>query len=173
VTAERGLVVIAAAPAPKGTAGVLKDSLRNSDVIAGAALAALGAYILVESREWGYFGEDGPGPSFFPALYGGSLLVLSPIFIVMSVRKGERQQVDWPAVRRALGVWAAFALSVALMPWLGFLLSFGLLTFFMIAFVYREPLLTALGVAIASSAAFYVVFPFALSVPLPTGIFGF
>ena len=171
--AGRGGLSSRTAPVPRGTAGVLKDSLRNSDVIAGAVLAALGAFILIESREWGYYGDDGPGPGFFPAVYGVSMLVLSLVFIVTSAGKGGGEDFDWRAIGRAAGVWLAFALSVVLMPWLGFLVSFALLTFFMIAFIYREPPITAGAVAIVTAAAFYVVFPFALSVQLPTGIFGF
>jgi hypothetical protein len=154
-------------------AGVLKDSLRNSDVIAGGVLAALGAYIIIESREWGYFGDDGPGPAFFPAMYGIAMLVLSLVLIVTAAKKGDGQEFDWRAIGRAGIVWVAFALSVALMPWLGFLVSFALLAFFTIAFIFRQPLTTAGIVAVGASAAFYVVFPLALSLPLPTGVFGF
>jgi putative tricarboxylic transport membrane protein len=153
--------------------GVLKDSLRNSDVIAGAVLAALGAYILIESREWGYFGDDGPGPAFFPAMYGIAMLVLSLALMVTAARKGDAQEFDWRAIGKALTVWVAFALSVALMPWLGFLVSFALLAFFMIVFIFRQPVTTAGLVAVGASAGFYLVFPLALSVPLPTGVFGF
>ena len=151
---------------------MLKDSLRNSDVIAGAVLAALGAYILIESREWGYFGDDGPGPAFFPAMYGIAMLVLSLALIVTAARKGEAQEFDWRAIGKAVTVWIAFALSVALMPWLGFLVSFALLAFFMIAVIFRQPPALAGLVAVCTSAGFYVVFPLALGVPLPTGIFG-
>ena len=152
---------------------MLKDSFRNSDVIAGSVLAALGVYFLIESREWGYYADDGPGPSFFPAIYGVAMIALSLVLIVTSARKAESLEFDWPAIRRAAGVWLAFALSVALMPWLGFLISFALLTVFIVAYVYRESLITAVGVALATSVAFYIVFPFALSVQLPTGVFGF
>lgn len=152
---------------------MLKDSLRNGDVIAGAVLAALGAYILIESREWGYVGDDGPGPAFFPAMYGVAMLVLSLALIVSAARKGDAQEFDWRAIGKAVTVWIVFALSVALMPWLGFLVSFALLAFFVIAFTFRQPLTTAGLVAVGASACFYVLFPLALSVPLPTGVFGF
>ena len=43
----------------------------------------------------------------------------------------------------------------------------------MIAFVFRQPPVTAGIVAVGAALGFYLVFPFALSVPLPTGVFGF
>ena len=59
------------------------------------------------------------------------------------------------------------------MGWLGFLLSFAILTFFMIAFVFGRPPIKAGVIAVCASAGFYLVFEFALSVQLPVGIFGF
>jgi putative tricarboxylic transport membrane protein len=157
-----------------GKAGVSKDILRNGDVISGAVLAALGAYILFESREWGYFGGDGPGPAFFPAGYGIALIVLSLALIVTSVRKGaDGAEYDWRAIGRAAATWLAFAASAVLMQWLGFLISFALLAFFLITVIFRKPPMTAGAVAICTAASFYLVFPFALNIPLPTGIFGF
>ena len=151
-----------------------KDILRNGDVISGAVLAALGAYILFESREWGYYGDDGPGPAFFPAGYGIAMMALSLGLIVSSVRKGSAGDAyDWRAIGRAAATWLAFAASAVLMQWLGFLVSFALLALFMVAVIFRQSLTTAAAVAVCASAGFYLVFPFALNVPLPTGIFGF
>jgi putative tricarboxylic transport membrane protein len=152
---------------------VSRDILRNGDVISGAVLAALGAYILFESREWGYYADDGPGPAFFPAGYGIGLLVLSLGLIVTAARKDGRDEYDWRAIGRAIATWIAFATSVALMSWLGFLVSFALLTFFMITIIFRQSPAVASAVALCGAAGFYLVFPFALNVPLPTGLFGF
>ena len=44
---------------------------------------------------------------------------------------------------------------------------------FMITFVFRQPPLKAGIVAVCTALGFYLVFPFALSVPLPTGVLGF
>jgi putative tricarboxylic transport membrane protein len=152
---------------------VTKDILRNGDVIAGAVLAALGVYIFLESRNWPYYNEDGPGPAFFPSWYGIVMVVLSLALIVSAVRKAQKPgEYDWPGIGRALVTWLAFALSAALMGWLGFLVSFALLTFFIVIYVYRQPPLTAGIVAVSSAVGFYLVFPLALSVPLPTGVFG-
>jgi hypothetical protein len=56
---------------------------------------------------------------------------------------------------------------------LGFLISFALLTFAIVALVFRRSPAAAGLTAVAASLAFYVTFPVILSVPLPTGYFGF
>ena len=151
-----------------------KDIFRNGDVISGAVLAALGAYIIVESSAWGYRGEDGPGPAFFPIWYGIAMIALSLALIVTTaVRRPETERFDWPAIGRGLLTWLAFAASAALMSWLGFFVSFALLTFFMVTVVFREPLTRAAVVAVCAAAGFYLVFPLALGVQLPIGLFGF
>src|SRR6266540_2799085 len=150
--------------------------LKDGDVISGAVLAALGVYIVMQSLAWEYSGPDGPGPGFFPFWYGVAMVALSLLLIVSSVRKsGDENEgaIDWPATGRALATWAAFALSIALMNWLGFIISFALLTFFIVAVIFRRSLLTAGITAAVSALAFHLVFPVALSVALPTGVFGF
>jgi putative tricarboxylic transport membrane protein len=150
--------------------------LQKGDVISGAVLAALGVYIITQARAWDYYTLDGPGPGFFPFWYGAAMVVLSLLLIVNSARNGDDGQskgVDWPATGRAMTTWLAFALSAALMDFLGFLISFALLAFFLVAVIFRRPFMTATVVAVASALAFHLVFPVALSVPLPTGPFGF
>jgi hypothetical protein len=51
--------------------------------------------------------------------------------------------------------------------------SFALLTFFIISIMYRRPLGFGLAAGVVSAAAFYLVFPLALNVSLPLGLFGF
>jgi putative tricarboxylic transport membrane protein len=146
---------------------VNRDMLRNGDVISAAAVAALGVYVIVAASDWAYYSEDGPGPAFFPIWYGIAMVALSLALIATTVASRARAEMaDWQGVGRALVTWGAFAVCAALMGWLGFLISFALLTFFMIAFVFRQP-------PVAAAAAFYLVFPFALNVPLPTGMLGF
>ena len=151
-----------------------RNLLKDGDVISGAVLAALGVYIVMQSLTWDYSGLDGPGPGFFPFWYGVAMVALSLLLIVSVVRKGTTAyDVDWPATGRALGCWLAFALSIGLMEWLGFLLSFALLTFFIVAVIFRRPLMTAGLTAVLTALAFHLIFPVALSVSLPTGWFGF
>jgi putative tricarboxylic transport membrane protein len=152
-----------------------KNVLRDGETIAGALLGALGAYVFLQSRAWDYYTEDGPGPGFFPYWYGVAMVVLSLALIASRLKSdaAPARSVDWRATGRALGTWLAFALSVALMEPLGFVLSFALLTFVIVIFIFHRPPLTAGLTAAGAALAFHLTFPVILNVPLPTGFLGF
>ncbi len=147
------------------------------EVISGAFLAALGVFILMEARKWSYSTPEGPGPGFFPTWYGIAIIVLSLAVVVKALVKPEKRDADHGVDRmgtfRALSTWAAFAGAVALLEPLGFVLTLVLLTFFVVAVIFRRSLATAATTAVAVAAAFYVTFPLALNVALPVGRLGF
>ena len=136
---------------------------RSPDFWSGLALAALGGYIVLRARGWDYMTPEGPGPGFFPLWYGLAILGLA-LYLVASPGLAR---VDWRGSGRAFATWAAIAACVAALKWLGFVVAFAALTFFLVAVMYRKPVRTAAVVAFAVAAAFYVVFPLALGVPLP------
>lgn len=136
---------------------------RSPDFWSGLALAALGGYIVSEARGWEYMTSEGPGPGFFPLWYGIAMLGLS-LYLVFSPTD---TRLDWRGTGRALATWAALTVSVAVLKWVGFVISFAGLTFFLVAVMYRRSLATAAVVAVASAGAFYLVFPLALGVALP------
>lgn len=155
---------------------MVDKSLKAADLWSGLVLGALGVYIIVEARYWEYLGPDGPGAGFFPLWYGIVMFVLSAALVVSSVlRKSSTadRAINWRETGRVAATWLALVASVAMLKLLGFALSFALLTFFVIAVMYRRPLKIAALIAIASSAGFYVLFPLALGVTLPTGVLGF
>jgi putative tricarboxylic transport membrane protein len=156
---------------------MLRAFLKKGDVISGAVLAALGVFIITQALAWDYYTLDGPGPGFFPFWYGVAMVVLSLLLVLNAARTDSdgdsKAAMDWPATGRAMTVWLAFALSVGLMDFLGFLISFALLAFFLVAVIFRRPFTTAAVVAVASALAFHLIFPVALSVSLPVGPFGF
>ncbi|MBX9810232.1 MAG: tripartite tricarboxylate transporter TctB family protein [Burkholderiales bacterium] len=149
----------------------------RGDVISGVVLAALGLYIIAEARRWEYLGADGPGPGFFPLWYGVIMVVLALLLIGGNLlRRGAgktARPVDWQGTGRALLMWSAFAVSIALLKVLGFFLSFSLLTLFVVAVMYRRPLRQALVIAAGGALGFYLLFPLALNVSLPVGVLGF
>ena len=136
---------------------------RSPDFRSGLALAALGAYIVVQARGWDYLTEDGPGPGFFPLWYGLGILACSAYLVFF----GKDSPADWRGAGRALVTWAALAVSVAVLKWVGFAISFAALTFFIVAVMYRRPTVIAALVALGVVAGFYLVFPLALGVALP------
>ena len=153
-----------------------EKSQKTGDLWSGLALAALGVYIVVEARQWEYLAPDGPGAGFFPLWYGIAMIVLSLALVISSVmraRSSADAAVDWGRARRALAVWFALVVCVVLLKWLGFVLSYALFTFFVVAVMYRRPLKKAALIAVLCSAGFYLVFPTILGVMLPVGVFGF
>ena len=136
--------------------------MRRPDFWSGLVLAALGGTIVYTARGWEYLGQDGPGPGFFPLWYGIAMLALSAVLVFAG-----RQEVGWKGAGRAFATWAAFAVSVAGLKLVGFFISFALLTFFVVAVMYRRPPVVAALVALGLAAGFWIVFPLALGVPLP------
>jgi putative tricarboxylic transport membrane protein len=152
-----------------------KGTRRWEDLGSGLALALLGVYIVAKASQWEYLGAEGPGPGFFPFWYGVAILALAVLLVASHLRRvpARRNPVDWRRVARALSTWVALAVSVALFKILGFVVGFAILTYFVVAVMYRRPLKTAALVAVASGAGFYLVFQLALGVPLPAGVLCF
>ena len=136
---------------------------RSPDFWSGLALAALGAYVVAQARGWDYLTDDGPGPGFFPLWYGMGILACSAWLVVF----GKQPSADWRGAGRALATWAAVALSVAVVNFVGFAISFGALAFFIVFVMYRKSPAVAALVALCVVGGFYFVFPFALGVALP------
>ena len=97
------------------------------------------------------------------------------LLVVSHLKRGSARgdATDWNKLGRALSTWLSLAASVALFKPLGFVIGFALLTYFLVAVMYRRPLKVAAAVALASTAGFYLVFSLALGVPLPAGPLGF
>jgi putative tricarboxylic transport membrane protein len=149
----------------------------RENIIAGACLAAFGIYVIFVASKLPYVSEVGPGPGFFPLWLGigliifGSCLMLSsfPVFI----KESPSDSTTWEATGRALAGWFGLIVAVALFGWIGFSVSFVLLTIFLIVALDRRPFLLSVGVGIGLAVAFYLLFVIALDVPLPAGRWGF
>jgi putative tricarboxylic transport membrane protein len=154
----------------------MEEKIRRGDLWSGLALMALGTYIVSEAWQWDYVGPDGPGPGFFPMWYGVAMVALSGFLVVSSAldKTGSAaNSIDWIRIRRALAAWLALAVSVALFRLLGFVGSFALLTFFIVAVMYRRPIKVAAFVSVATAVGFHLVFAVGLGVALPVGVLGF
>jgi putative tricarboxylic transport membrane protein len=155
----------------------MTTSRRNTgDLVSGAVLAGLGLFIIIEARRWDYVAPDGPGPGFFPMWYGIAMLALSLGLVAMALKRragGRGEPVNWPEVGRALFAWAALTACLASIKVAGFMLSVGLLTLFIVCVMYRRPLMYGITAGVLTAVGFYLIFPLALNVELPVGVFGF
>jgi len=147
--------------------------IRKGDFWSGLFLAGLGAYIVHQALGWEYKGEAGPGPGFFPVWYGGAMIVLSLLLVAGAVLKhvpGTGNGPDWPNLRRVGLTWLALVVSILLMDVLGFELSFGLLIWFIVAVMFKQPQRTALSLAVGGALGFHLLFVRALELTLPVGL---
>lgn len=150
--------------------------LKNGDLVSGAVLTGLGLFVVFEARKWEYLTPEGPGPGFFPMWYGLALVVLSVTVAVQAIAKRGQDKggaLDWGGIGRALLAWAALTACIASIKLLGFIVSFALLTFFVVWVMYRRSVVFAGASAVGAAAAFYLIFPLALNVALPIGFLGF
>jgi hypothetical protein len=98
------------------------------------------------------------------------MVALSLVLVVRSgLAPGTSAVIAWPEIRRACVCWAAFMVSVALLKVAGFMASFALLTWFIVAVMFRRSQALALTVAIAGALLFQGLFDVALGVSLPLG----
>jgi putative tricarboxylic transport membrane protein len=149
----------------------VKRFIRGGDFWSGLVLALVGAYVLVTAHRWDYMTEEGPGAGFFPMWYGGVMLVLSLALVAGSVMKpAAATQIAWKDVWRAMTAWLAFVACIALMPVLGFTLSFALLVAFIVKVMCAEKLRTAIIVAACGAIGFHALFDWALDLTLPRGM---
>lgn len=151
----------------------MKSFTSKGDFWGGLFLAALGIYIVIEAWGWSYMTEEGPGPGFFPLWYGTAMVVLSLLLTAGTVfkhdPKAKHRLVHWDELRRAMTCWAALAMCVAIIKFVGFMIAFGLLAWFIIAIMFKRSQIEALAYAVGGAVGFYTLFSWALELPLPVG----
>lgn len=146
------------------------------DLIAGLVVGSFAGFVIYQASHLPYFSEFGPGPGFLPIWLGTALFSLSLLLALRAVaRPGSRggAGVLWDGLRQPLVTSLGFMLAVALLNRLGFIVSFALLTFFLVFVMERRSLFSALSVTLGAALGFYLVFVTFLGVPLPVGPWGF
>ncbi|HEY1570227.1 MAG TPA: tripartite tricarboxylate transporter TctB family protein [Pseudonocardiaceae bacterium] len=161
--------------------------MQRADVVAGTAVAALGAFALVTAVNLAFLSDSGvPGPGFFPTLLSGLLVVLGVVLGVTSLRKRpatetgaedeaeELTAADSPSGRsrvlRAGAVWVCFLLAVPILTYLGFVPAMAILVALLLFGVERRLDWRSLVVAVVVPVGVYELFVHLLSIPLPTGV---
>jgi putative tricarboxylic transport membrane protein len=155
----------------------LRKSIDRSEVVCSAVLIALGAFIIRESLAWEYMTRDGPGPGFFPMWVGIAMVALSGMYLsahVYDIARGEPvHRTSWSGTGPVILAWLAFMGVIALIKPLGFIAALILMMLIFVRAVFRQSFLKAVVVAVASAAAFWVLFVKLLNLRLPAGPWGF
>lgn len=151
--------------------------LDRSELVAAGLLIALGVFVATQAWEWPYLTKDGPGPGFFPLWIGLALAALSVLLVALQLKDAAAGKApgktDWHGTGRVLVGWLAVMVAAALLKPVGFVVSYVLLTAFLIVVVFRQRWTAAAAVSLGSTAAFWVLFVLLLKVRLPAGPWGF
>lgn len=151
--------------------------LDRSELVAAGLLVALGAFVAGQAWDWPYMTKDGPGPGFFPLWIGVLLAALSILLVALQFRDvaagNAPEKTHWSGTGRVLVGWLAVMAAAALLKPAGFVVSYVLLTAFLILVVFRQRWTAAAAVSLGSAAAFWLLFVKLLNVRLPAGPWGF
>ena len=147
----------------------------KDDLIAGAVLAAFGIYVIWVAAKLPYVSDVGPGHGFFPLWLGIGLVVFAAglMFASFTSSVNKAKSSSWNSMVRPLGGWLAVMIAIAFLGKIGFVLSFIILTIFLVVALERRPAWLAVGVAVGLAVAFHLVFVVALDVSLPKAVWGF
>lgn len=148
--------------------------MRQGEILSGLVLAGLGLFIVAKSSQWVLLGKEGPGPGFFPLIYGLLMVVLALALVTQAMLK---RPVAAPSggdsrngsVAAALGVWLAFTVAILLMKAIGFMVALGLLVLFMTRVIFSRSNRFSFISALTVPLGFYLVFKLGLQVQLPVG----
>lgn len=152
---------------------------KRPEIVSGLVLAGVGILVTQQASKLTYRDEFGPGPGLLPFWLGLLLTALALCQVasawefgdvdrIRSIEFGQRHRIP-----RVVLAWLGLVATVAALDLLGFIVSFGLLSFFLIYVVERRSLVNAIVVAVAITLSFLLVFRVILPVPLPVSPWGF
>jgi putative tricarboxylic transport membrane protein len=149
--------------------------MKISDTVVGAGFVAAGALIIAGTLNYPSLDAGHPGPSLFPRLLGGLMIVFGGLVGVDGLRtRDATEDVAWlrlyrnPSFINAVSVLAAVVAYIFLVGRVGFLLMATLILWGLMWRLWVRPV-TAFAVAIVFSNCVYFLFAKVLRVPLPGG----
>ena len=156
--------------------------MTRADIFAGLLLAAAFSVCLWEASSFQYGTEFAPGPGFAPVWLSAIGILLS-LAIALQAFKSTRQparstnEASDALDKRGLGRVGAsltgLVAMLAIVPWLGLVLSILAFLLFLTLYVQRLSVLTAIAASAGTVFFVYVIFVRLLDVPIPAGPLGF
>jgi hypothetical protein len=141
------------------------------EVLLALLFAALGILWILAAARMPLWSGFVPQSGFIPLWYGITLAGLSAAILANLLLRRDPGAKEEP-IGKALVVLAALAAAILGLDLIGFAPSVFLLLLVLFAAVERLPFLRSLAVAVAVTAALFLIFRTWLRVPLPVGPLG-
>lgn len=153
--------------------------MQRSEIVGSVIIMAFGGFAITQAVGLEYWSERfGAGPGFIP-LWAAVIMVAGGLIqLTQALLKGrsERKKVNPEARGRLIRVAIVAGMTVlvaAMMDFVGFSLPTLVFVLLMVGWIGRHKKTTTIIYSLCMTAAFYLVFVVALSVPLPKGLLGF
>lgn len=145
------------------------------DQISAFLWLIVGIVVVYQSQKLDYMAMYGPGPGFLPFWLGVGVIAigLALLFKATFLGKKNNQIIEIPnrhATYQLILVIAAIFGFVLLAETIGFIISIGLLFFFVLLVVERRGWKISLIMAIVNPLFFWIIFELALDMRFPPGL---
>jgi putative tricarboxylic transport membrane protein len=151
--------------------------------VVGVFLILLGGGITCGSFSWKYKTSLGPGPAFFPfwigliiATMGALMGAINTVSLIRG--QGRAQRVPSELLFKATELknvavtTGALVASVLFLKWLGFVVTIGLFSLFLLQIVGKWGWLKSILLSVITSVGLFWIFKVWLYIPLPLGLVG-
>ncbi len=145
----------------------------RADHVAGGSFIAFGVLVIALSDDLPMGTLSLPGSGFMPKILAGLTILFGATLALRAEESKSFASLSWHDAVHAALVVAITGVSIALVEWLGFLITQTLLVFALLVIIERRGILPAAAYSIGLVGITYVLFVYALKTPLETGPFGF
>ncbi|MBM3601528.1 MAG: tripartite tricarboxylate transporter TctB family protein [Alphaproteobacteria bacterium] len=141
-------------------------------------IGLFGAFWIIQASKLPYWSDFAPGSGFLPFWLGVALVIMVAAFLLQSFRAApvdaqSEAPVDAGGRGRIVQIMLGLIACLALLEWVGFVVSVGLYLAFLIGWVERRTLVETAAVSLGTVAFLWLLFKKWLGVPFPEGPWGF
>lgn len=149
--------------------------LKNYGVWLGICILLFSIILFIGSLDYQLYGQYGPGPGLYPALLSGVLILISMLYIIDCLRKGNKITFSsvFPkgkVLARLSTIVASIIIFIFIAPFVGYIVS-GVIVMLMLLLPDFK-WYTSIGVSFTVTMILFVVFDTILGIPLPANIWG-
>ena len=152
--------------------------MKKGDTIFAIICMGLSLWLILESLQFDYLSDFGPGPGFEPFWLGVMLALLSIALLINTLRKKNNEEDDkprlpgWKSLGR-LGVIMLIMAGLALsMNTLGFILAVFIFVALILYILEKVSILKSVFYGIMFSGFIFLLFRYWMNIDLPKGFVG-